>query len=420
MGTFTMKYIHSVIFSFCGLLLLQGMASAATSPVPEPFRDFDASSTYIIKYDDLTAVLKTVVVDMGRSTREKAAPTQSATGTRMKSKIKRSTANEANRFYYETFDDNEATQQLLGAIRDSLAHVPTEVPLKYFSRDEQLAYWLNLYNVTILNEIVNVYPKKNLKKLLVGKKSILPKKLLTVDGVALSLNDIQFNILKHNYADNPLIIYGLYQGIIGGPNIRKSAYTGADVYRALTNNAIEFTNSNRGTDGSSKNPEVFRVSSLYERNKSYFPDFNSDLSAHLMKYLEGNERGQLQAASTLKPDINDWTITSLEGNYRELGASMASNPAALLDSVRGTTEADPANNPPGTVMAAAVGAGSSSMASKSKPYNRIDPEILIHLDDLNTKRLITNEKNATVTIEELGEFPVDPEPESNSEKVDDN
>jgi len=29
-------------------------------------------------------------------------------------------------------------------------------------------------------------------------------------------------------------------------------------------------------------------------------------------------------------------------------------------------------------------------------------------------------KNATVTIEELGEFPVDPEPESNSEKVDDN
>ena len=399
---------------------MHGMASAATSPVPEPFRDFDASSTYIIKYDDLTAVLKTVVVDMGRSTREKAAPTQSATGTRMKSKIKRSTANEANRFYYETFDDNEATQQLLGAIRDSLAHVPTEVPLKYFSRDEQLAYWLNLYNVTILNEIVNVYPKKNLKKLLVGKKSILPKKLLTVDGVALSLNDIQFNILKHNYANNPLIIYGLYQGIIGGPNIRKSAYTGTDVYRALANNAIEFTNSNRGTYGSSKNPEVFRVSSLYERNKSYFPDFNSDLSAHLMKYLEGYERGQLQDATTLKPDINDWTITSLEGNYRELGGSMASNPAALLDSVRGTTEADPAYNGPGAVMAAAVGAGSSSTASKAKPYNRIDPEILIHLDEINTKRLIANEKNATVTIEELGEFPVDPDPESKSEKVDDN
>ena len=415
-----MKNIHSVILSFCGLLLIQGMANAASSPVPEPFRDFDASSTYTIKYDDLTAVLKTVVVDMGRSTREKAAPTHSATGTRMKSKIKRSTANEANRFYYETFDDNEATQQLLGAIRDSLAHVPTEVPLKYFSRDEQLAYWLNLYNVTILNEIVNVYPKKNLKKLLVGKKSILPKKLLTVDGVSLSLNDIHFTILKQNYANNPLIIYGLYQGIIGSPNIRKSAYTGADVYRALTNNAIEFTNSNRGTDGSSKNPEVFRVSSLYARNKSYFPDFNSDLSAHLLKYLEGYERGQLQEATTLKPDINDWTITSLEGNYRELGGSMASNPAALLDSVRGTTEADPAYNGPGAVMAAAVGAGSSSTASKAKPYNRIDPEILIHLDEINTKRLITNEKNATVTIEELGEFPVDPEPESNSEKVDDN
>ena len=117
---------------------------------------------------------------------------------------------------------------------------------------------------------------------------MLSKKLLTVAGMPLSLNDIQFTILKQNYDNDPLIIYGLYQGYIGGPNIRKRAYTGADVYRSLANNAIEFTNSNRGTY--SKDEKVFRVSSLYERNRVYFPDFNSDLSKHLLVYLEGYER----------------------------------------------------------------------------------------------------------------------------------
>jgi len=411
------NHIRFVAFIFCGLFLVSEMAYAASSSVPEPFQGFDADSKYAISYDDLTVVLKTVVVDVGRSSREKVAPSQAKTGTRMKASTKRSTQNEGNRFYYETFEDNEEAQRLLAGIQKSLERVPDEVSLEYFSRDEQLAYWLNLYNVTVLNEIIKVYPKRSLKKVLVGKKSILSKKLLTVAGVSLSLNDIQFTILNQNYDNDPLVMYGLYQGIIGGPNIRKKAYTGKDVYRALRNNAIEFTNSNRGTY--SKDEKVFRVSSLYERNKEYFADFDKDLSEHLLTYLEGYERTDLQSATTLKPDINDWTVTDLGGTYRDLGATFADSNAALLDAVRGTTPGDTAYGG-GEFTAAAVGAGSSSMASKAKPYNRIDPALLTHLHELNLKREITNAGNAYVTMEELGEAPdakpdPDDEPESEPE-----
>jgi len=412
------KYILFAVIVFCNLLIVNTMASASNSPVPEPFQRFDADSKYIINFDDLTAVLRTVVVDTGRSTREVAAPSQAKTGTRMKVSVKRSTMTEANRFYFETFVDNEEAQQLLVGIQKSLEQLPEEVSLEYFSRDEQLAYWLNLYNLTVLNEIIKVYPKRDLKKMLVGKKSMLSKKLLNVAGIPLSLNDIQFTILKQNYDSNPLIIYGLYQGYIGGPNIRRKAYTGADVYRSLENNAIEFTNSNRGTY--SKDEKVFQVSSLYDRNRVYFPDFNSDLSAHLLAYLEGYERTELQQATKLKPDIDDWTVTDLGGTHRELGAAFADSNAALLDAVKGTTPADPLSG--ASYMGAAVGAGSSSTASKAKPYNRIDPELLVKLHDLNLKREQTNIKNATVTVEELGTVPVEPEskPDPDPEKKDDN
>ena len=411
-----MKMIRCSKVFIVGFLAISQVVSA-DSAVPEPFQGFDENSKYIIKYDDLTAVLKAVVVDVGRSTRTVAKPSQAKLGTMMKSKIKRTTADEANRFYFETFKDSEANRQLLTTIKDSLEQLPTEVSLEYFSRDEQLAYWLNLYNITLLNEVVDIFPKRKLQKTLVGKKSILSKQLLNVSGVPLSLNDIQFTILKNNYDNNPLVIYGLYQGIIGGPNIRKSAYTGRDVWRALKNNAIEFINSNRGSFGSRDKPSNFEVSSLYDRNRAYFPNFNTDLSAHLLEYMEGYERTMLTKADTLKPGINDWTITSLSGNYREFGGSVANNSAALLDSVSSTV-VNTNQGPGGATLGASVGYGSSSTMSKSLVINRIDPDLLEHLIEINDKRMSTNAINSSVTIEELGEFPVEDKKETTDEKKD--
>ncbi len=395
------KHVRTFVLALSGLLALAVSAGAAASPVPEPFQEYDENSKYSISYDDLSLVLKTVVVDMGLSTRKVAEAAPDVTGTRMKAKVKR-TANEGNRFYYETFREDEATREYLLGIQKSLEQLPSEAPLKYFSRDEQLAYWLNLYNVTVINQIIEVYPKRNLKKLFRGKNSIFEQKLLTVAGVPLSLNDIQFTILKHNYNDSPLIIYGLYQGIIGGPNIRKTAYTGAEVYRALENNAYEFINSNRGTWA--RDEKTFRVSSLYDRNRQYFPDFEADLSEHLLTYIQGIERDRLQTASKIKADINDWDVTDLGGTHRRVGGSFATNRAALMDSVKGTTPADG-----GGVLGAAVGPGSSMITDKGKRLSRIEPELLAILNDINQKRLAENQRSATVKIEELEDQEVEVE-----------
>jgi hypothetical protein len=402
------RQIYSGILLLCGVLVACGGAYAADSTVPEPFQRFDDSSGYTIRYADLNAVLKSVVVDTGWSNREKAAPTRAKTGTRMKANIKRSTINESNRFYYEAFRDDEETRQLLREIQKNLEGLPTEAPLEYFSRNQQLAYWLNLYNVTLINEIVKVYPERKLKKLLTGKNSILAKKLLTVAGVPLSLDDIQFTILKQNYDNNPLVMYGLYQGIIGGPNIRKSAYTGANVERNLANNAAEFINSNRGTYA--KSEKVFRASSLYERNRAYFNDFQVDLKKHLLVYLQGPERGELEAASTIKPDISDWTVTDLYGSYPQLGGSLAENSAALLDATSTMTTSDGSSN-----LAGPAFSNSNRVIAKSSTTSYVSPELIVYLREIKLKQDATNLDKATVTVEELGEVPVESDPDSESD-----
>lgn len=379
-GTVMKKYSF-VTFLICGFFSINAIANTTVSTVPEPFRGFDDNSKLTIDYRDLDSLLDTVVLNTGRSDRKKAARSQSETGTRMKIAVNRATVNEGNRFYYEVFDDNAENQQTLIKIQKRLENIPRAMPLEKFSRDEQLAYWINLYNITMLNEIVKVYPERKLEDLLVGKDSVLSKKTLMVAGVSLSLNDIQFTILKQNYDNNPLVIYGLYQGVIGGPNIRKSAYTGKYVYADLIDNAMEFINSNRGTD--SKNAKVFRVSSLYERNAVFFPDFNADLTGHLLTYLEGEELDQLKAASKIKTDINDWTVTDLYGSTRDLGGALANNSAALDGAVSG--------------------GNSSRLTTKSAVLSKYSPAVLQHLNAINQKK--ADHKTGTVTIEDMGQAP---------------
>jgi len=373
------KYKLIVSFLVFAFVSFNATAGTTLSTVPEPFREFDDNSKLTIDYRDLDSLLDTVVLNTGRSDRKKAPRAESETGTRMKVSINRATANEGNRFYYEVFDNNAENQQTIAKIQNRLESIPNAIPLEKFSRDEQLAYWINLYNITLIEEIVKIYPEPNLKDLLVGKDSVLSKKILNVAGVPLSLDDIQFTILKQNYDNDPLVIYGLYQGIIGGPNIRKSAYTGKYVYADLIDNTMEFINSNRGTY--SKNSRTFRVSSLYERNAAFFPDFDTDLTGHLLTYLEGDEHAELQAATKIKTDINDWTVTDLYGSSRDPGASLANNGAALDGAVSGSN--------------------SSRLTTKSVVATRYNPAVLQHLNELKAKK--EAERTGTVTIEEMGE-----------------
>ena len=380
------KHIYLGWVLASGLFSISAAALAADSSVPAPFQGFDENSRLTIDYRDLDSLLDAVVLNTGRSDRKKAKSTQSPTGTRMKVKINRSTINEGNRFFFEVFHSNPENQQTLGRIHNRLQNIPGFTPLDKYSREEQLAYWLNLYNTTMLVEILKAYPRPELESLLVGEESILSKQTLMVAGVPLSLNDIEYTILKQNYDSDPLIIYGLYQGIIGGPNIRKSAYTGRYVYADLIDNAVEFINSNRGTE--SRNDEVFRVSSLYQRNAAFFPDFNDDLKVHLLTYLEGDERDELRNATVIEADIDDWTVTDLYGSTQTVGGSFATSNAALGGSVAGRT--------------------SSRATGKTAVTSKYSPEVLQHLAELNQKK--EREKTGVVTVEEAGTTADDHEP----------
>lgn len=390
-----MRITHFIkVFFTITALGITTISTADESKIPAPFRGENNLSDVKIDYHNYNRLLSVAVIDMGRSERKKAKEVRSNHGTRLKNNRKRLTTLEANRFYFEAFK-NEGNKQALHNIRAELEQLPAKAPLYHFSKKEQLAYWLNLYNVTLLDEIVAIYPKKNLKALFEEDDALVNQKILNVANIDLSLNDIKNVILKEKYNHDPDILYGLYQGYIGAPNIRRKAYTGANVYSALAKNAREFVNSNRGTY--SKNKNTFYISSLYERNADYFPKFEADVTRHILKHLEGYHRSRLENALTVKANISNWRITDVYGTVRSYGGSVNTNGAALFGAVKGSNSTNSSTMSNSLANAAA---NSQLGLLSSEQFEILSQLQMVHIRTIGT-----------VTVTDI-------EPESSNEKQD--
>lgn len=319
-----MKITKIIAFSITALLSFNTLA--LDNKALEKFSQYDNSSDFVIIYDDVEALLKSAVLYMGKSSRQKAKKAKAGVGTRFRNKIKPLTDLEGNRFFYEAFDTPEKIAVVTN-IRKSLEQLPTGSPLHFFSKDEQLAYWLNVYNISLLEQLLLIYPQRNLQPL-TEKGQLFDKKNLEVANEKISLNDIK-QIVINNFGYDPLLIYGFHQGYIASPDVRREPYTGKRVWKILERNADLFINSNRGTfsDGST----TFRVSKLYEENKMFFKDFDADLRDHLKKYLIRSYKGRLLASKKIETNITDFKIADLYGTERKYGGSIASSSAALID-----------------------------------------------------------------------------------------
>lgn len=287
-------------------VMMTDAQGAASGDQFDPFRQSSKHELLAMQYDDLSYILKRTVFDAGRSDRSYAPPPSPGVGRHFVRGNASPTRLEGNRLYFIAFQQ-EDNLHALHRIRRELEAMPGAVPMVEWTKTQQLAYWLNLYNVTLIERMMRDYPVTNVRKLLYGAGGLLDEKLLTVAGVELSLNDIHHRILIPNWQD-PLIMYGLFHGYVGSPNIRKEAYTAQNVYEMLRENAAEFINSNRGMvrDGAG-----LRVAELYAINRALFPKWPTDLKRHLEAFASVDYVPTVRNADVIRPDADDYYIADL-------------------------------------------------------------------------------------------------------------
>ena len=180
----------------------------------------------------------------------------------------------------------------------------TSLDPRTYNREEQFAYWVNLYNALTI-EVVLRYPKKN-SILRMGKKffSIGPwdDKLIEIAGQSVTLNDIEHRILRPLWQDHR-IHYAVNCASLGCPNLSKTAFTATNLEEQLTLAEARYTNHPRGVkiDGSK-----VRLSSIYKWYRDDFGDSELAVLQHLSERNPDLLKLDLNAAS-VKYDYN-WTL----------------------------------------------------------------------------------------------------------------
>jgi len=195
----------------------------------------------------------------------------------------------------------------LTAYRQDLEQIATDYDITQFPRKEQLAFWFNLHNLTVIEQIAKVYPTKRPRNLNVDVNGVTTNfhdaKIMNIKGVPLSLRDIRENIVYKNWRD-PNVIYGFFHGDIGSPAIQNYAYTAGRVDDMLKQNAEEFVNSLRGFRLSRST--TGQVSEIYETEGAFFfPDWQSGLRTHLLTHVNPVVKPDLLKSAELKNPFDD-------------------------------------------------------------------------------------------------------------------
>jgi hypothetical protein len=206
-----------------------------------------------------------------------------------------------NRFAYGAVSDSNKAK--LDAYVTSLEVVEVTT----LNRQEQLAYWLNLYNALTIKVVLDHYPVKSIKDIdISGLLANGPWKaeLIFVEDVEMSLDSIEHEILRPIWKD-PRIHYGVNCASIGCPNLHTSAFTSANVDQTLNKLARDFVNHPRGVrvDGD----EVI-VSSIYSWFAIDFGNSKAAVLEHVKTYADAELKAQLNAIGSISDHSYDWTL----------------------------------------------------------------------------------------------------------------
>jgi hypothetical protein len=189
----------------------------------------------------------------------------------------------------------------------------TQTAVSRLNRNEQKAFWINLYNALTVKVVLDHYPVKSIRDIDIspGLFSDGPwgKKLVSVEGEKISLDDIEHRILRPIWKD-PRIHYGVNCASIGCPNLQSEAFTAANSDSLLDKGAREFVNSPRGVR---IEMGKLTVSSIYVWFASDFGGTDAGVIDHLKKYALPDLRTQLENIDRISDNQYDWTLNEATG-----------------------------------------------------------------------------------------------------------
>jgi len=186
------------------------------------------------------------------------------------------------------------------------------VAISNYNRNEQRAYWINLYNALTVDLVLSRFPVVSVRDINISP-GLLARgpwgaKLFSVESEKISLDDIEHRILRPIWKDNR-VHYALNCASLGCPNLQPTAYTGENTQALLERGAKDFINHSRGV--TIQNGKL-RVSSIYVWFQEDFGGDAEELMEHWQTYANPKLAEALGKYSGGLSHDYDWRLNGTE------------------------------------------------------------------------------------------------------------
>lgn len=175
---------------------------------------------------------------------------------------------------------------------------------KSWSPEDQIAYWINVYNSFTIDLILRNYPLSSIKE--IGSSIQIPFlntpwdiKLIKIGNESYDLNNIEHDILRKKW-DEPRIHFAINCASFSCPKLRNEAYSGETLEKQLEEQAIEFINDKSKNEIDSNSVYLSKIFRWFSR------DFEKqkDLKSFINKY----SRYKIPEESKIEFKDYDWSL----------------------------------------------------------------------------------------------------------------
>lgn len=182
------------------------------------------------------------------------------------------------------------------------------------TRDQQLAYWINLYNAATVDVVLENYPVASIRKIKDGPLSIGPwnRPLVQVAGETLTLNDIEHRIIRPTF-DEPRIHYALNCAAVGCPNLMNRAWQSDTLERDLAAAERAYINDPRGVrfdDGGG-----LILSKIYIWFREDFGPDEQAVLAYIRSVADPDLRARLEKTARVSAYKYDWALNDVVAGF---------------------------------------------------------------------------------------------------------
>jgi len=186
------------------------------------------------------------------------------------------------------------------------------VVISTYNRNEQKAFWINVYNALPSDLVLSRYPLTSIRDINISPGFLVRgpwgAPLFSIEAEKLSLDDIEHRILRPIWKDNR-VHYAVNNASLGSANLQPLAFTGDNTEGLLEKGAREFINHPRGVD-IQKNR--LQVASVYVWFQEDFGRDAEDLMEHWQKYADPQLTDALEKYSGGLAHDFDWRLNGAE------------------------------------------------------------------------------------------------------------